>query len=150
MIRTATREDCAGIAALVCALARERGGVLPDEGAVLAAAEVCVCDRTTLLVADEGGEVAGYLAVHWIPFPLLAGREGYVSDLVIAESWRGQGVGKALLEAAEQRALAQGCVRLMLNNRITSEAFTHGFFTGAGFRQRAEFANFVKELVPDP
>ena len=147
-IRMATREDCAAVVALVCALARERGGPLPDESAVLAAAEACVRGNATLLVADEGGELAGYLAMHWIPFPLLAGQEGYVSDLVIAESRRGRGVGKALLAAAQEHAQAQGCVRLMLNNRITSDAFTRGFFTGAGFRQRTEFANLVKELGP--
>jgi ribosomal protein S18 acetylase RimI-like enzyme len=149
-IRTATPADCEAVAALVVALARERCGPPPDGAAVLAAAEACLGDSSTLLIAEEAPDVLGYLAVHWIPFPLLAGWEGYISDLVIAEGWRGRGVGSALLTAATEQAHARGCVRLTLNNRITSDAFTRGFFTGAGFRQRTEFANFVKELHPHP
>lgn len=149
-IRIATREDCTAVVALVCALARERGGPLPDAAAVLAAAEACVRGSATLLVADEGGKLAGYLALHWIPFPLLAGTEGYISDLVIAEGWRSRGIGSAMLDAVTDRALELGCKRLTLNNRIISEAFNRGFFNRAGFRQRTEFANFVKELGPHP
>lgn len=149
-IRTGTLNDCPSIAALVVALARERDGHLPDAAAVSAAAAECVNGNASLLIADEDGEVVGYLAVHWIPFPLLSGREGYISDLVISKGCRGRGVGTALLEAATECANAQRCVRLSLNNRITSEAFTRGFFTGAGFRQRTEFANFVRELGPLP
>ncbi|MDE2837322.1 MAG: GNAT family N-acetyltransferase [Chloroflexota bacterium] len=145
-LRAAQASDAAGITDLVAALARERGGTT-DADAVVAAVEECIGDPGhEIIIAAAGEEAVAYVAVHWVPFPMLGGREGYVSDLIVRADWRGHGLGNRLMEAAELRAREMGCARLMLNNRVAAESFERGFFTKAGFRQRTDFANFVKTL----
>jgi ribosomal protein S18 acetylase RimI-like enzyme len=102
------------------------------------------------LVVESDDRIAGYIAVHWIPFPLMGGVEGYISDLVIAIGARGKGLGSALLNEAESHARSRGCRRLMLNNRVDSEGYKRGFYAKQGFRQREEFAGFVKPLITPP
>lgn len=100
-----------------------------------------------IYVAAHESSLVGYVAVHWIPFPLLGGREGYISDLVVRGDRRGGGVGTRLLAVVEERARELGCRRLMLNNRLTSDAFTSGFYAKQGFAERDTYANFVKTLL---
>jgi GNAT superfamily N-acetyltransferase len=149
-IHPATESDCAAIVGLVHDLAREDGGSV-DETAVARTVRQCLAaDQHDLLVAAEGPandlSVVGYVAVHWIAFPMLAGTEAYVSDLVVARDRRGSSVGGRLLAVVEERARARGCVRLMLNNRIAAESFRRGFYAKRGYRRRDEFASFVKNL----
>ena len=156
-IRPASLDDCGAIAALIAAVVAEdddqqgAGAAHPD--ASVAATEAAVRDcigvaqHHQLLVATDRARVVGYLAVHWIPLPLLSGNEGYVSDLYLAPTHRGRGLGKKLMEAVEQLARERGCLRLMLNNRVASPSFARGFYPQLGFRRRDEFANFIKTLA---
>ena len=145
-LRAAQASDVDGIRDLVTALAHERDGT-SDGDAVGAAAAACIGESGhEILVAVVAGEVVAYVAVHWVPFPMLGGREAYVSDLLVRADWRGRGLGNRLIDAVESRANAMGCERLMLNNRVAAESFERGFFAKAGFRHRTDFANFVKPL----
>ena len=149
-VRAAQATDVDGITNLVTALAHERGGA-SDAEAVAAVAEECTEQPGhEIIVAVAGNEVVAYVAVHWVPFPMLSGREAYVSDLIVGADWRGHGLGNRLMEAVEARANEMGCERLMLNNRIAAESFGRGFFAKGGFRQRTDFANFVKRLGTEP
>ena len=78
--------------------------------------------------------------------PMLPGREGYISDLIVGADWRGRGIGSSLLEAVEKEAAGRGCVRLTLNNRVDRESYHRSFYPKAGFRERTEFANFAKPV----
>jgi GNAT superfamily N-acetyltransferase len=77
---------------------------------------------------------------------MLAGPEGYVSDLFVTESTRGAGIGTGLLAAVEDMAVSRGCSRLMLVNRKTRESYQRGFYRKLGWEEREEFANFVRHL----
>jgi ribosomal protein S18 acetylase RimI-like enzyme len=111
------------------------------------AVQACIDqDDRDLIVVEIDGVVTGYATVHWVPFPMVQGREAYVSDLLIQREWRDHGLGRLLLAEVEERARTRGCKRLMLNNRRAAESFIRGFFSKAGFREREEFANFVKPL----
>jgi len=61
--------------------------------------ELCSVGESHLVLVAENqiGEVIGYIAVHWLPYLILAGPEGYVSELFIRESERGKGIGRKLL-----------------------------------------------------
>jgi GNAT superfamily N-acetyltransferase len=72
--------------------------------------------------------------------------EGYVSELFVAESARGAGLGTKLLEAVKDLAIGRGCSRLMLVNRKTRESYKRGFYRKLGWEERQEFANFVLSL----
>ena len=152
-IRTATSDDCAPLAALIGELvaAEGAGGNHPQVPAARTEAVLRtflgVGQHHQLLVATEDARVVGYLAVHWIPLPLYAGSEAYVSDLYLSPQRRGAGLGKQLIAAVERLARRRGCLRLMLNNRVTSQSYLRQFYPKLGFHRRDEYANFVKLLA---
>ena len=99
-------------------------------------------------VAEADGQVVGYVAVHWVPFFLLPGPEGYVSELFVDEAARGQGIGTRLLEAVKEEARARGCSRLMLENHRDRESYQRGFYRKRGWEERTHMAGFVYRLTP--
>ena len=64
-------------------------------------------------VADEDGEVVGYLVVVAEPDALL------LDNVAVLPTHHGRGVGRALLELAEERALAGGRTRIRLFTHVT-------------------------------
>jgi len=151
-IRPATPDDVEAIAAILKGL----GWFSFINGEVTAETEtrvkrhlrLCLTgDSHTVLVAEVGGgAVLGYAAVHWLPYLILQGPEGYVSELFVAEAARGAGLGTKLLEAVRNMAIGRGCSRLMLVNRKTRESYQRGFYRKLGWEEREEFANFVLHL----
>lgn len=115
-----------------------------------------VTDHLTLASADDShlvlvaetaqGEIAGYCAAHWLPYLILPGPEGYVSELFIHESFRDQGIGGTLLEAIKAEAQQRGCSRLMLLNMRKRESYQRSFYQKQGWEERPEMANFVLPL----
>ncbi len=100
-----------------------------------------------LLVAEaEDGQILGYTAVHWLPYLILPGPEGYVSELFVAEAARGMGVGKALLTAVKAEAQKRGCCRLQLLNMRNRESYQRRFYEKDGWQEREQAANFVYPL----
>ena len=79
---------------------------------------LCAADDSHLILVAQvsSGEIAGYCAVHWLPYLILVGPEGYVSELFIKDGFRGQGIGSQLLETIKVEAQNRGCSRLMLLN----------------------------------
>ncbi|MDM7999363.1 MAG: GNAT family N-acetyltransferase [Dehalococcoidia bacterium] len=151
-IRLAERGDVRGIAAIL----RELGWftVIDSEAPEQTETRIhehlrqCLTDDShTVLVAEAaGGSILGYTAVHWLPYLMLPGSDGYVSELFVTDSARGGGVGTSLLEAVKTVAMRRGCYRLMLVNRKTRESYRRGFYHKLGWEERAEFANFVLHL----
>jgi len=146
-IRRARESDCPAVADLIADLRREEQSRAPDRPPVLATVALAVKDPScAVFVAKSNDGVIGFIVVHWIPFPMLAGTEAYISDLIVAAGRRGSGIGQRLVGAVEGEARSRGCVRLMLNNRIAAASFERRFYPRLGFRHRDEFANFVKAL----
>ncbi len=100
-------------------------------------------DSLTILVAGSAdGALVGYLAVHWLP-NLMLGLEGYISELFLHADYRGQGIGRRLLEAAKAEAKKRGCERLMLFNRRSRESYQRGFYPKQGWQEREDLACFM-------
>jgi len=99
-----------------------------------------------ILVSLEDQNVLGFVNVHFVDFPMVVGRECYITDLLVKESERGKGIGTALVEAAEKAARKRGCTRIMLNNGKWTPAYQNGYYSKFGFGERKNFANFVKNL----
>ena len=110
---------------------------------------LCLADDSHLMLVAQtaSGEIAGYCAVHWLPYLILAGPEGYVSELFIKDEFRGQGIGSQLLEAVKTEARKCGCARLMLLNMRQRESYQRQFYSKQGWEERPEAANFVLRLT---
>ena len=100
---------------------------------------------TVVYVAGSEAEAEAFLALHLYP-ALPTGHEGYVSHLFVQASARGQGLGQALLKAAEREAAARGCRRLLLYISHERLAYQRGFYAKAGWEERAGAALFVRYL----
>lgn len=110
---------------------------------------LCTADDSHLVLVAQtaGGEMAGYSAVHWLPYLFMAGPEGYVSELFIKDEFRGHGIGSRLLEAIKTEALKRGCSRLMLLNMRDRESYQRQFYAKQGWEERPDAANFVLYLI---
>lgn len=110
---------------------------------------LCTADDSHLILVAETpeGDIAGYGAVHWLPYLIHAGPEGYVSELFVNDAFRGQGIGSQLLEAIKTEALHHGCARLMLLNMRNRESYQRQFYAKQGWQERPDAANFVLYLI---
>jgi GNAT superfamily N-acetyltransferase len=110
--------------------------------------EQCLADHShSLFVAQASdGVIVGYGSVHWLPYLFLQGPEGYVSELFVRESARGQGIGRELLKVIETEAKTRGCVRLSLINLRNRESYMRQFYIKAGWEERSEAANFIYRI----
>ena len=110
---------------------------------------LCTSDDSHLILValTSNGEITGYCAVHWLPYLILAGPEGYVSELFIKDEFRGQGIGNDLLEAIEVEAQNRGCSRLMLLNLRKRDSYKRQFYSKHGWEERPDAANFIFQLT---
>jgi ribosomal protein S18 acetylase RimI-like enzyme len=71
-----------------------------------------------VLVAEQGGEVIGYVAVRLVETPrdpaITPERRAHVETVVVDEGRRRQGVGAALMQAAEDWGARRGAAELVL------------------------------------
>lgn len=111
--------------------------------------DLCLADDSHLILVAQtsGEELAGYCAIHWLPYLMLAGPEGYVSELFIHEKFRGQGIGAQLLETVRAEAQKRGCSRLMLLNMRKRESYQRQFYSKHGWEERPDAANFILPLI---
>ena len=150
--RKATADDARQLALLLGGIGWfdvfDSGTIDASTARVSARLRECLADEShSIYVAETPArEIAGYGSVHWLPYLFMAGPEGYVSELFVRESARGQGVGRQLLIAIEKEARTRGCQRLSLINLRQRESYQRQFYVKAGWQERAEAANFVYSL----
>ena len=106
---------------------------------------LCLGDdsHSVYIAEDKGGALLAYATVHWLPYMILKGPEGFVSELFVDAAARGQGIGTRLLEIVEAEARQRGCARLSLINMRNRESFQRGFYAKLGWQERPDAANFV-------
>lgn len=109
---------------------------------------LCRADGShSVYVAEEAQSgVIGYASVHWLPYLILPGPEGYLSELFIDEAHRGRGIGKRLLDRVVQEARSRGCWRLMLVTGRGRDSYKRAFYVKQGWVEREGVANFVLKL----
>lgn len=72
------------------------------------------CGDALVLAAEAEGRVVGMCTVQTLISTAEGGAVGQVEDVVVADGWRGQGVGRRLLAQAERWASGRGLTRLQL------------------------------------
>ena len=111
----------------------------------------CLADEShsVYVSLDETGQVVGYVSVHWLAYLFLPGPEGYISELFLRPTARGQGLGSALLETVKQEARERGAHRLSLLNGKQRESYERGYYDKKGWLERKSMANFIYTLPND-
>jgi GNAT superfamily N-acetyltransferase len=61
------------------------------------------------LIAEEGGELVGFLVYYFVPFTYRAKPNLIIKELYIAGAHRSRGVGKLLMKAVAREAKEAGC-----------------------------------------
>jgi GNAT superfamily N-acetyltransferase len=113
LIRAARATDATLIFALVCELADYENlqGEVAATPEAIAAALFAPEPRLYCDIAEWDGEPAGF-AVWFLNYSTFRGRHGlYLEDLFVRPSYRGQGIGKALMARLARHCLEQGLAR---------------------------------------
>ena len=148
-IRPAQATDACSLAALLQGIgwfASYQTGT-PDAHAAQLAPLLALSEQQLQLVAvNTDGDVLAYCAVHWLPLAILQGWEGYVSELFVADSARGMGIGSQLLDTVTIAAREKGCKRLWLVNNRDRDSYQRNFYAQHGWQEQPQAARFVRTL----
>lgn len=100
--------------------------------------------RSLLLVTEDAGAILGFIALH------TATPEWELANIAVAELAQRRGIGKGLVEAAQQVAQERGAETIHLEVR-GSNAAARALYTRAGFtesgRRRAYYRNPDEDAV---
>ncbi len=96
-------------------------------------------------VACDGASLAGYLVAMRIFSLEHQGMMAEVDEFFVEPGQRGQGIGVALLEAAERSLAAAGCMRLQLQLG-TGNGDAARFYRSRGYRPRPGYHLYDKPL----
>lgn len=138
-IRTALRDDAHRVAQLAGDL-----GYTISHDSVEAAIERLSSEEGALFVADAGNGLIGWIHVYRIqaiqtePFASVGG-------LVVDPLHRGAGVGRKLLEAAEQWASVSGLTTIRVRSNIV-RSNAHLFYERSGFAVEKTSYTFIKHF----
>jgi GNAT superfamily N-acetyltransferase len=128
-IRDARATDAAAIASLLAQL-----GYPTQADAVPSRLERLAIVGDRVVVAELDDQVVGLAQLH--VFPTLEHEQpaAKVSALVVDEAYRGEGIGRALVEAMEAEARARRCVLLFLTTSARRED-AHEFYRRVGLEE---------------
>jgi len=133
-VRRASIGDAPAVARLLHDFNTEFSEPVPEVG-VLAkrVAQFIDRDQATFLLAGSGPDGVAELRLR--PSIMTGALDAYLEELYVAPAKRGQGLGRALLEAAMETARRQGAARIELG---TSEDDTaaRALYESAGFTNR--------------
>jgi ribosomal protein S18 acetylase RimI-like enzyme len=118
-------------------VAAENGNRPADTPGALAALHLR--DPDALLLALDGAEIVGTIIAGW------DGWRCHLYRLAVAPDRRRAGIGRALVEAAEQRFRALGGTRadaMVLDDNEQA----HRIWAAAGYSRQAEWSRWIKAL----
>jgi len=65
-----------------------------------------------VIVAEDENKIVG-MSLYYFRYSTWKGKRLYLEDLIVREAYRGQGIGKALLEATREEARQTACTGMM-------------------------------------
>lgn len=141
-VRVASPQDVPRLAEMITQL----GYPVDEAAAQIRLQRWTTAPQSQLLVCETDGTATGLAAWHLLPRLERDGSWARLAALVVAETHRGQGLGRNLIEAVESAAAAHGAnIVEVTSNR--ERAAAHAFYRKLGYRDRcAASARFLKPL----
>jgi GNAT superfamily N-acetyltransferase len=133
-IRPAKRNDLSAILAMMADLETD------DQALNLSAAEAIFkrmqsYPNYTIYVAVAEGEIIGTFSLLIMDnLAHMGAPSGIVEDVVVHSSWRGQGIGKQMMQFAMQQCQKAGCYKMALSSNLIREQ-AHRFYDQLGFQR---------------
>ncbi|PIW29576.1 MAG: GNAT family N-acetyltransferase [Rhodospirillales bacterium CG15_BIG_FIL_POST_REV_8_21_14_020_66_15] len=121
MHELAVFEDWADRLSITAAEIARRAGAVPP--------------RLRAALAEAGGRAVGFATVFEIPYAYAAKPSLELEMLYVAEPWRAQGAGRALMTAVLDHARAAGCERVEWNV-LASNARAQAFYRSLGASEK--------------
>ena len=128
----------------LCKICSEEMGYECDSDLVKSKIEKLDSKREAVFVAEEESQLLGFIHVERydvLYFESMAN----ILGLAVKKDFQKQGLGKALLLAAENWAQENG-IRLMRLNSGINRTDAHGFYEHLGYVSEKEQKRFVKNL----
>jgi ribosomal protein S18 acetylase RimI-like enzyme len=133
-IRLARAADAPTLGRLLHAFNTEFGEPTPDADFIAArAAPLIESGEVTVLFVGEGPE--GFAELRFRPTVYAEGLDAYLEELYVVPERRGQGLGRALLDAAMDHARERGASRIDLNTSEDDVA-ARKLYESSGFTNR--------------
>jgi predicted N-acetyltransferase YhbS len=127
-IRACTPEDAPGVSALL----DELGYTVSASQAAAHIRQLGNTGSDPAFLAIEDGQVLGLVALHICRMLQYAAPVMRVTALVVAKRTRRRGVGKLLMEHAEQLAATAGCEAVELTSAV-GRTDAHAFYRSIGY-----------------
>lgn len=133
--RFATMNDCSALAGLVGSFPTPTA---PSAQAFSAALQLKLPDPSScLIVAEQNGELVGYVAGYAHPTFYAGGPTAWVDELLVAETCRGRGIGRQLMDAFENWARSRDSVLVSLATRGAAAFYEHlGYSSKAAYYKK--------------
>jgi ribosomal protein S18 acetylase RimI-like enzyme len=144
--------EAATVARLLVAFRDHLGYQWPSDNAFLAGVERLIEERDTeylLAAADEDSPPGGVVQLRFRWGIWRAGGDCLVEDVFVSEEARGQGLARALLELATERALERGCRRMELDVNEANEAGL-ALYRSFGFTEGSPRDLYMRRHLHDP
>lgn len=143
-VRPATPGDLGEIARL----ARQLGSPGAESGVGDRLRRILSNEHQTVLVAEVDGQLVGWIQID-VPPRLQAEPFAEIGGLIVDAAHRGQGIGVALVHAAELWTAERGLRRLRVRSREEREA-TLLFYRARGFQLTKRQQVLVKDIMLGP
>ncbi len=87
----------------------------------------------TLAYCEAGGNIVGIALM--CTYKVISGHKGWIEDVVVDENWRGQGIGRLLIEKLLEVAREKGLSEVLLFSAGHRQAAI-ALYTSLGFQHR--------------
>jgi GNAT superfamily N-acetyltransferase len=145
-IRPATATDIPAVLDLYCQAGLDENS-LPLKEAIAQWRIICSYPCYVIYVALQEGQIVGTFALLIMENLLHGGQpSGIVESVAVHPAMQGQGIGRAMMQAAMCRCQERNCYKLTISaNAIRTQA--HQFYEGLGFQKHGY--SFHLEFSPD-
>jgi GNAT superfamily N-acetyltransferase len=134
-LREASEHDLPAILSLYAQLGQDDGSVLPLDEAGRILARFGEYPDYHIHVALFEGKILGVFALLIMDnLGHLGAPSAVLEDVVVAEGARGQGIGKRMMDYANDLCRQKGCYKMTFSSNMNREP-AHRFYESLGFRK---------------